>query len=83
MAVVARHLEAELGDGGLAVGEQARAERRIGPRPGDDAGAVLRHPLLLDEMVGLDDELARRHAAVVEAPTRSRRRAARRRDGAG
>ena len=30
---------------GLAVGEQARLECRVGPRPGDDAGAVARDPL--------------------------------------
>ena len=66
VAVVARHVVAELGDGGLAVGEQAGAKRRVGPGLGDDARAVLGHPLLLDQMVGLDDELARAHAMLVE-----------------
>jgi len=66
VAVVTRHVVAELGDSRLAVGEQAGAKRRVGPGLGDDARAVLRHPSLLDQMVRLDDELARVHAAFVE-----------------
>ena len=46
-----RALEAELGDRGRAVGEQPGPVVRVGPRPGDDLGAVqLRlavEPLLL------------------------------------
>ena len=55
---MARHLEAELGDGFATVGEQALPKGRIGPRLGNHPRAVLRDPLFLDEMVGFLDELA-------------------------
>ena len=67
MAVMLRHAQAELGHGVAAVGQQALAERRIGPGPGDDAGAVLRDPLLLGSMGELVDELGRLQAALVES----------------
>ncbi len=47
---------AELRDGGRRVVEQALPVGRIGPRPGDDAGAVARPDLRL---VGLDERIER------------------------
>ena len=64
MPVVARHRQAQLGDRGAAVGEQAGAKRRVGPGAGDDARAVLRQPFLLREVLQLGDDVVRRHAAL-------------------
>ena len=61
-----RHGEAELGNGIAAVGQQALAEGRIGPRLGDDARTVLRHPLLFSQVLEFVDEFAGLHAALFE-----------------
>jgi len=61
-----RHREAEFGHGVAAVGKQALAEGWIGPRLGDHARPVLRHPFLLGEMLELADEVGGLHAALVE-----------------
>ena len=61
-----RHREAELLDGGAAVGEQALAKRRIDPGPRHDARAVLRNPLFLREVAQLLDRFGRLHPALVQ-----------------
>jgi hypothetical protein len=61
-----RHGEAELEDGGAAVGEQALAESRVDPRPCDDARAVLRDPYVLGKVPQFIDGFRCVHASLVE-----------------
>ena len=56
----------ELIDRGSTIGQQALAKCGISPCPGYDTRAVLRHPLLLREMVELLDRCAGVQPAVVE-----------------
>ena len=51
----------ERGDGRAAVGEQPAAVVRVGPRPGDDARAVVRAD---PRLVGLDQQVERRRIDV-------------------
>ena len=61
-----RHREAQLGNGGAAIGEQALAKCRVDPGPGHDARAVARHPLLLGKAAQFLDGLGGLQAALVE-----------------
>ena len=66
VAVVRRHREAERQHRVAPVSEQQALEIRIGPRLGDHACAVARHPLFFGEVFELLDELTGLHAAFVK-----------------
>src|SRR4029079_9530425 len=66
MPVMLWHREAELGDGGAAVGEEALAECGVDPGARHDASAVLRNPLPLGELSQFTAALGSIQAALVE-----------------
>ena len=67
-----RHGQAEFGDGGFAVPQQAAPKAGVGPGTGNDLGAVGRHPVLFGDPGELFDKPTRDQIAFPECPLQRR-----------